>query len=78
MSCRRNEENGRLRKGHTGVPDGAVVVAVVLVVVVVVVVVATAAAATVDDADPTPCPVAVAVGPVARVTGAGVTGVVSF
>jgi hypothetical protein len=77
MSCRRNEENGRLRKGHTGVPDGAVVVAVVLVVVVVVVV-AAAAAATVDDADPTPCPVAVAVGPVARVTGAGVTGVVSF
>ena len=76
MSCRRNEENGRLRKGHTGVPDGAVVVAVVLVVVVVVV--AAAAAATVDDADPTPCPVAVAVGPVARVTGAGVTGVVSF
>jgi hypothetical protein len=73
MSCRRNEENGRLRKGHTGVPDGAVVVAVVLVVVV-----AAAAAATVDDADPTPCPVAVAVGPVARVTGAGVTGVVSF
>ena len=77
MSCRRNEENGRLRKGHTGVPDGAVVVAVVLVVVVVVVA-AAAAAATVDDADPTPCPVAVAVGPVARVTGAGVTGVVSF
>jgi hypothetical protein len=52
--------------------------AVEVEVVVVVAAVAAVAAATVATVDPAPGPVAVAVDPVARITGAGVPGVVSF